>query len=56
MTRRERKGIAFGFALMLIWLLILTGLTSWLVYDKMCTKHIIRPAQLEVIPLQDLMF
>ena len=58
MTYQERKGIAFGFGLIVVWLTILTFLTGSLTYDKIKTiqkeNKIVQPATLEPIPLQDL--
>lgn len=58
MTYQERKGIAFGFGLIVIWLTILTLLTGFLMYDKIQTNKNdtkVTPAPtLETIPLQDL--
>lgn len=58
MKSLERKGIAFGFSLVFIWLTILTMLTVLLSYDRINSEQtrVIQPAQLEVIPLQELAF
>lgn len=51
MNKQEYSGISFGFSLVLIWLILLTG---FVMYDKMVegrevSKTIILPPQLEVI-------
>lgn len=58
MKSLERKGIAFGFSLVFIWLTFLTMLTVLLSYDRMRPEQIrvIQPTELEVIPLQELAF
>ena len=56
MNRQEHAGIGFGFSLVLIWLILLTG---FVMYDKMIedrgiTKTIFLPPppQLEVIEVE----
>jgi hypothetical protein len=54
MNKQEHAGIGFGFTLVLIWLVLLTG---FIMYDKMVEdrevgKTIILPPQLEVIEIE----
>jgi hypothetical protein len=54
MNRQEHAGVGFGFTLVLIWLVLLTG---FIMYDKMVEdrevgKTIMLPPQLEVIEIE----
>lgn len=55
MNREQRAGIGFGFSLILIWLILLTG---FMMYDKMVEGRgisqtiILPPPPLEVIEVE----
>jgi hypothetical protein len=56
MNKQERSGISFGFSLVLIWLILLTG---FIMYDKIIedrgvvkTIFLPPPPQLEVIEVE----
>lgn len=55
MNKQERAGISFGFALVLIWLVLLTG---FIMYDKMVEGRgitqtiVLPPPPLEVIEVE----
>lgn len=55
MNRQERAGIGFGFTLVLIWLILLTGFVMYgkMVEDRGVTKTIfLPPPPLEVIEVE----
>ena len=55
MNKQERSGISFGFSLVLIWLILLTG---FVMYDKMIEGRgitqtiVLPPPPLEVIEVE----
>lgn len=59
MKERERKGIAFGFEVLIIWLIFLSGLTCYLTYDKIkvekqrAVNTVILPPMLEGVEIYE---
>lgn len=54
MNRQERSGVGFGFSLVLIWLILLTGFVMYgkIVEGRGVTRTIVLPPPLEVIEVE----